>query len=95
MKVFEEVANSWYGCGIKVFLKDGTFEEFLNKADIYFIARVNDQQWVGDKVVTDERYLHICAFDNSKPAEDGVLTGNVIARFPAGIWIGVRLISAS
>jgi hypothetical protein len=42
-------------------------EEFFNRPNVFFVARVNSQVWVGDKVVIEERYLHICAFDKSKP----------------------------
>ncbi len=49
MNKFEEVANSMAGSGIKVFLKDGTFEEFKNHEEVFFIARVNNQVWVGDR----------------------------------------------
>ena len=93
MKVFEEVANSMAGSGIKVFLKDGSFEEFKNHEEVFFIARVNNQVWVGNRAEVEERYLHICAFDRSKPNSDGKLSPRVVASFPAGNWIGVRLIS--
>ena len=95
MDVFEEVVDSSHGIGIRVFLKEGGVEEFLNRPNVFFAARVNSQVWVGDKVVIEERYLHICAFDKSKPDKNGKLHPHVVASFPAGIWLGARLISAA
>jgi len=95
MDIFEEVAESRHGVGIRVFLKGSAIEEFLNGPNIFFAARVNSQVWVGDKVTIEERYLHICSFDESKPNTDGNLPPHIVASFPAGIWLGVRLISVT
>jgi len=92
----QEVARSWGAKGIKVILKDGAFEEFhnpQNNPNIFFIAKENDSVWTGTKVIIEERYLHIIAYDNSKTDGEGhLIDGQRVASFPAGTWLGVRVI---
>jgi hypothetical protein len=88
-----EVANSENGSGIRLWMLNDKYEDFLNKEGVFYCAFVNEAIiHTGYKDAVDERYLLILMYEEDKMDENGSIEGEVIARFPALSWTGIRVL---
>ena len=94
MSNLEIVANSANGSGLRLWLLNDKYEDFLNKGGVFYCAYVNENMVAtGYKAAIDERYLVIFAYDEQDTDSNGKISGEVVGRFPAGAWSGVRVLS--
>ena len=94
MSNLEIVANSANGSGLRLWLLNDKYEDFLNKDGVFYCAYVNENMVAtGYKDAVDERYLVIFAYDEEDTDANGEISGEVVGRFPASAWSGVRVLN--
>ena len=95
MSNLEIVANSANGSGLRLWLLNDKYEDFLNKDRVFYCAYVNEYVVKNSHTdVVDERFLVIYAYDAEENADvNGEISGEALARFPASSWSGVRVLN--